>query len=138
MSDDIDEMSKDDLAALAELHGIEIDGRWSAARIREAVRAKLGGESEAADAVELVAPPEPAPEAPSPAGDYNLDGMISEWAERWAHRLVRAWAEFEGASFTVTVETAHGRTTATIENVDDNAASVMAALDAARREMTGE
>lgn len=130
MSDDIDEMSKDDLAALAELHGIEIDGRWSAARIREAVRAKLGGESEAADAVELVAPVEPpAPEPVTPAHAYNLDAIVYEWAEAFCADIKRAFGEFAGADFTVTIETRHGTTVEMVAGVEDNAASVMAALD---------
>lgn len=38
-TDDIDTMGLEDLRAFAELHGIAVDGRWGAAKIREAIRA---------------------------------------------------------------------------------------------------
>jgi hypothetical protein len=134
MSDDIDEMSKDDLAAYAELHGIEIDGRWSGARIREAIREKIGGGNDGAPEVEISSPPEGAVIASAP-GEYNLDAMVSEWADGWANRVIRAFATFEGNAFTVTLDTANGRTVVTIDNVGDNATAVAAALDLARDKM---
>lgn len=130
--DDIESMSKDDLIAYAELHGIEIDKRWSAARIREALAAPSAA-MEATD-TDLVTFSPPVIEMP-PAGTFNLDSAVSIWAEGFANQLDRAWAEFHGSVFRVSLKTWHGLTVVDIEGVDDSEASIMAALDKAREMM---
>ena len=159
MTDNIEEMGKDDLIAYAELHGVEIDKRWNAARIREAI-AKAGEAVDAApDAIEVVAPQiltrqvvasdmtklegfvEDAPEAPRVAavapGSFNLDSAVSIWAEGFADGIDRAWAEFDGPVFRVSLKTKHGLTVAELLDVEDTEAGVMAALEIAKAKMIG-
>lgn len=159
MTDNIEEMGKDDLIAYAELHGVEIDKRWNAARIREAITKAGEAPALTADAIEVIAPqiltrqvvasdmtkldgftPD-APEAPRVAAvasdAFNLDGAVSIWAESWANGLDRAWAEFDGPVFRVTVRTKHGQTVAELLDVEDTEAGVMAALEIAKAKMIG-
>ena len=134
MNDDIDSMSKEDLLAMAELHAVEVDGRWSAARIREALRDKVGFDATPVAEIELIKPADVAADA----GAFNLDGIVSAWADSWVNRLVRAWATFEDGGLTVSVETAHGLSTTTIAGISDTPDSVKAALDLARLIMIGD
>lgn len=115
MTDPFDAMTKDELADFASVRGIEVDGRWSAQRTREAIRAEMAqdaanvtalSEAVATDMVTLEAPIV----APIVAPDSDLSSMAWEWALDFCADLERTTAVLDGDVLTVTISTRHGVT----------------------------
>ena len=120
--EDIENMGKDDLIALCELKSVEFDGRWSAARIREALMAAMNNpEGNAPVTLEIVAPNLPPVE--------SIDSIIYEWAASFCDGLELAYID-DGV---ITIKTKHGTVTAPLDG-----AATKEKLAAIKAEITGE
>jgi hypothetical protein len=157
MTDEIETLSKDGLMDFASVRGIDVDGRWSPARMREAIRAALHDDTvspaglvaevvltdiadiEDGEVVAPVAPvvaPQPAPR-PASINGMNVDAVVWEWAEGFCSGLELAFADFDGGMMTVTIRTLHGETVETVDGVAITPDSVTAALAIIRAKIIG-
>ena len=156
MTDNFDAMTKEELADFASVRGFEIDGRWSAQRMREAIRSEMAKDaanvtalSEAVntDMVTMEADDPVAPSAPSPRVEIsapkspdglNIDAIVWQWAESFCDRPQRATAVIHGDMISVEITTPHGVTSDVEALSGDDAASVKAALAKIKSRIVGD
>lgn len=133
MTDPFDAMTKDELADFASVRGIEVDGRWSAQRTREAIRAEMAQDAANVTALsEAVVTDMVTLEAPIVAPDSDLDSAAWEWALDFCADLERTTAVLDGDLLTVTISTRHG---VTVES--EAAPTVEAAFSAIKSRIIG-
>jgi len=125
MTEDFETMSKDDLLAYAELHSIDIDKRWSAARIREAVTMTQAKPETGFIDIEATAP---ATKDGEPLEAFNADALVYEWAQTFCNDINTAFAEVVDGMLVVSITTRHGSTEVRIPEIEWNAAALSEAL----------
>lgn len=133
MTDALDAMDKDQLAELASVRGVDVDGRWSAQRLREAIRSDMATEAaNVSIASEALATDMATFEEPVVTGIVanDLDSVAWEWAKAFCADLERISATVDDGVMTVVIRTAHGVTeeTETGASVDEMLAAIKARI----------